>query len=74
MIKVAVIGYGGAFDMGKQHLLQARKAGMTPTAVVETDASRLEERRSLGSDTGRRARGAEVALEDLLVAQAILQS
>ena len=41
-IKVAVIGYGGAFNMGKQHLEQAQKAGMTPTAVVEIDAARLE--------------------------------
>jgi predicted dehydrogenase len=41
-IKVGVIGYGGAFNMGKQHLNEMKKAGMAPTAVCEIDASRLE--------------------------------
>lgn len=41
-ITVGVVGYGGAFNMGKQHLEEMRKAGMTPTAVVEVDAARLE--------------------------------
>lgn len=41
-IKVGVIGYGGAFNMGKQHLEQARDAGMTPAAVAEIDRSRLK--------------------------------
>jgi len=40
-IKVGVVGYGGAFNMGKQHLLQMAEAGMTPSAVAEVDASRL---------------------------------
>jgi predicted dehydrogenase len=40
-IKVGVVGYGGAFNMGFQHLSLAREAGMTPTAVCEIDASRL---------------------------------
>lgn len=40
-IKVGCIGYGGAFNMGKAHLTEMAKAGMTPTAVCEIDASRL---------------------------------
>ncbi|NDV61419.1 Gfo/Idh/MocA family oxidoreductase [Puniceicoccales bacterium CK1056] len=41
-IRCAVIGYGGAFNMGKVHLDQMQAAGMKPVAVVEIDASRLE--------------------------------
>jgi len=41
-IKVGVIGYGGAFNMGKSHLMEMKAAGMTPVAVAEIDASRLE--------------------------------
>lgn len=41
-IKVGTIGYGGAFNMGKQHLEQAKLAGMTPFAVCDTDPKRLE--------------------------------
>lgn len=41
-IKVAVIGYGGAFNMGRQHLNEMKAAGMTPAAVVEIDPTRLE--------------------------------
>jgi len=41
-IKVGVIGYGGAFNMGRQHLLEMQKAGMTPMAVAEVDPKRLE--------------------------------
>lgn len=40
-IKVGVVGYGGAFNMGRQHLNEMRAAGMTPTAVAEVDATRL---------------------------------
>lgn len=40
-IKVGVVGYGGAFNMGRQHLKQMQAAGMTPVAVAEVDASRL---------------------------------
>jgi scyllo-inositol 2-dehydrogenase (NADP+) len=40
-IKVGVVGYGGAFNMGKVHLEEMQKAGMTPTAVAEIDPSRL---------------------------------
>lgn len=40
-IKVGVIGYGGAFNMGCGHLNEMKKAGMTPTAVAEIDAQRL---------------------------------
>jgi predicted dehydrogenase len=41
-IKVGVIGYGGAFNMGRQHLELARQAGMTPAAVCELDPARLK--------------------------------
>ena len=40
-IKVGVIGYGGAFNMGRMHLQDMQKAGMTPRAVAEPDAARL---------------------------------
>jgi predicted dehydrogenase len=41
-IKVAAIGYGGAFGMGRAHLLQMQQAGMTPTAAVDPDLERLK--------------------------------
>ncbi len=41
-IRVGVIGYGGAFNMGRQHLNEAQKAGMTPAVVCEIDPKRLE--------------------------------
>jgi len=41
-IKVGVVGYGGAFNMGRLHLDDMRKAGMTPYAVAEPDESRLK--------------------------------
>jgi len=41
-IKVGVIGYGGAFNMGRGHLNEMKKAGMTPFAVCEIDPARLE--------------------------------
>jgi scyllo-inositol 2-dehydrogenase (NADP+) len=40
-IKVGVVGYGGAYNMGKVHLESMRAAGMTPVAVAEIDARRL---------------------------------
>ncbi|MDA3798541.1 MAG: Gfo/Idh/MocA family oxidoreductase [Kiritimatiellae bacterium] len=40
-IKVGVVGYGGAFNMGKKHLEEMQKTGMIPTAVLEIDKSRL---------------------------------
>ncbi len=39
-IKVGVVGYGGAFNMGRHHLNEMAKAGMTPTAVCEIDPER----------------------------------
>ncbi len=42
-IKVGVVGYGGAFNMGRAHLNQMKLAGMTPVAVSEIDATRLTE-------------------------------
>lgn len=41
-IKTAVIGYGGAYNMGRSHLEEMRAAGMTPTAVAEIDPTRLK--------------------------------
>ena len=41
-IKVGVVGYGGAFNMGKWHFQEMAKAGMTPAAVAEVDPKRLE--------------------------------
>jgi len=41
-IRVGVIGYGGAFNMGKAHLSEMKRAGMVPTAVAEIDRARLE--------------------------------
>ena len=40
-IKAGVVGYGGAFNMGGQHLREMQSAGMTPLAVAEIDESRL---------------------------------
>lgn len=40
-IKVGAVGYGGAFNMGRQHLNEMKQAGMTPHAVVEIDPGRL---------------------------------
>jgi scyllo-inositol 2-dehydrogenase (NADP+) len=40
-IKVGVVGYGGAFNMGRKHLQEMQKTGMLPTAVLELDESRL---------------------------------
>lgn len=41
-IKVGVIGYGGAFNMGRWHIAEMKQAGMTPTAVADSDQDRLE--------------------------------
>ena len=41
-IRVGVIGYGGAFNMGRGHLKEMEQAGMTPVAVCEVDAVRLK--------------------------------
>ncbi len=40
-IRVAVVGYGGSFNMGKIHLNECRNAGMIPTAVTDMDPKRL---------------------------------
>ncbi|MEM7681435.1 MAG: Gfo/Idh/MocA family oxidoreductase [Planctomycetota bacterium] len=40
-IRVGVVGYGGAFNMGRAHLREMKRAGMTPTAVCEIDPDRL---------------------------------
>ena len=40
-IKVGVVGYGGAFNMGASHIQQMQQAGMTPVSVADVDPSRL---------------------------------
>lgn len=40
-IKVGVVGYGGAYHMGRQHLREMQSAGMVPVAVAEVDPARL---------------------------------
>ncbi len=42
-IKAGVVGYGGAFNMGRRHLEEMRAAGMIPAAVAEIDPDRLRE-------------------------------
>lgn len=41
-VKVGAIGYGGAFNMGRAHLNEMKRAGMTPVAVAELDPERLK--------------------------------
>ena len=41
-IKVGVIGYGGAFNMGRYHFSEMQQAGMVPSAVAEPDPLRRE--------------------------------
>jgi len=41
-IKVGVIGYGAAFNMGRVHLSEMQKAGMVPVAVAELDPARRQ--------------------------------
>lgn len=41
-IKVAVVGYGGTFNMGRFHLNEAKQAGITPCAAADIDPERLK--------------------------------
>lgn len=41
-IKCACIGYGGAFNMGKSHLLSCQRARMMPVAVCDVDPRRTQ--------------------------------
>lgn len=41
-INVGVIGYGGAFNMGKGHLDEMKNAGMVPYAITDLDPARRE--------------------------------
>ena len=45
-IRGAVIGYGGAFNMGKGHLGWMRDAGITPAAACDLDPARAEAARA----------------------------
>lgn len=40
-IKVGVVGYGGAFNMGREHLTRMQGTGMLPVAVCEVAPERL---------------------------------
>lgn len=42
-IRMGVIGYGGAFNMGKVHFDQAINAGIKPAAVCDLDKARTEQ-------------------------------
>jgi len=41
-IRVGVIGYGGAFNMGKGHLNQMKDAGMIPAVACDVDPERVK--------------------------------
>ena len=41
-ITVGVVGYGGQFNMGRAHLNEMKRAGMTPLAVAEIDPARRQ--------------------------------
>ncbi len=41
-VKIGVIGYGGAFNMGRIHLNALQAAGAVPTAVCDMDKARLK--------------------------------
>lgn len=41
-VKVGVIGYGGAYKMGRKHLQEIERAGMRPHAVADMDDERLK--------------------------------
>lgn len=55
-VRCGIIGYGGAFNMGKHHADQIRAAGMQVTAVCDIDPARLE--------VARQEQGDDVALYD----------
>ena len=40
-VKVAAIGYGGAFNMGKLHLESCKRARLSPVAVSDLDPKRM---------------------------------
>jgi len=71
-IRVGVIGYGAAFNMGRGHLNEMKRAGMTPTAVAEIDPERLEVARGdfPGIETydsvGKMLRGSDVNLVTII--------
>lgn len=41
-IKAGVVGYGGAFNMGRHHFNEMKRAGIVPTAVADMDEARLK--------------------------------
>lgn len=45
-IRAAVIGYGGAFNMGRQHANEMAAAGMAFVAACDLDPARMEQARS----------------------------
>ena len=40
-LRAAVVGYGGAFNMGLHHLREMEQAGIVPAAVCDVDVARL---------------------------------
>ncbi|MCC5831248.1 MAG: Gfo/Idh/MocA family oxidoreductase [Phycisphaeraceae bacterium] len=45
-LRTAVVGYGAAYNIGRQHLQEMEAAGMVPVAVADTDPARLEAARA----------------------------
>ena len=41
-IRVGVIGYGPSFNMGRHHLNELIRAGMTPVAMAAIDPARVQ--------------------------------
>lgn len=41
-IRAGGVGYGSAFNMGRAHLKEMQRAGMTPVAACEVDSGRLK--------------------------------
>ena len=41
-LKAGVIGYGGAFNMGKHHLTEMKNAGLIPVAACDIDPVRMK--------------------------------
>jgi len=62
VVRAGIVGYGGAFNMGRAHAGLMRAAGLEVTAVCDLDVSRLEiAREELGEDTGLYTKIEEIA-------------
>ncbi|MGQ9732195.1 MAG: ThuA domain-containing protein [Candidatus Zipacnadales bacterium] len=50
-VRAGLVGYGGAFNMGRSHASQLREAGLEVTAVCDLDPDRLEVAREEQGDS-----------------------